>query len=356
METLVTIQAENLGTIIEPAAEASSGETDRVAELLKGAATLFVCDSNPATTELLRGLIGTVGAVEALRVVAKAPKKVESLIPELKGKVLQAPRPQAQGDDPTAVPAKLTEEGRKVFIATARPDPLFGIVDARVQACLDWIQSAQQEAAAARKDFEPTPFEKTASYDKAAELAEGFREASFLTVVPRGGRVRSILEDAPFDAVRNGFLDSTIPQARGIIVGAGGRGYDDTFSMALRSIWGVLSAVRKEGEILMISECEGGLGSIALEMLVSGRIDGEGRGRKERYVGGLEEVYYLGKLKEEYGVLLLSGLPDLFAKNKLGLNTARGSAEAVGRLLNKLGRSARVNVVTRAPECRVASA
>jgi hypothetical protein len=90
-------------------------------------------------------------------------------------------------------------------------------------------------------------------------------------------------------------------------------------------------------------------------MLVSGRIAGEGKGRKEKYVDGLEEIYYLAKLKEEYDVLLLSGLPELFAKGKLGLTTARGSGEAVGRVLNKLGRTAKVNLVTRAPECRAVS-
>jgi hypothetical protein len=82
----------------------------------------------------------------------------------------------------------------------------------------------------------------------------------------------------------------------------------------------------------------------------------EDLGLREKYVAGLEEIYYLDKLKEEYGVLLLSGLPEVFAKNKLGLTTARGSGEAVGRLLNRLGRTAKVNLVTRATECRVQSA
>ena len=82
----------------------------------------------------------------------------------------------------------------------------------------------------------------------------------------------------------------------------------------------------------------------------------EGGRRREKYVPGIEEVYYLNKLKEDYEVLLLSGLPEIFAKNGMGLTTARGSGEAVGRLLNRLGRTAKVNIVTRAAECRVRSA
>jgi len=107
---------------------------------------------------------------------------------------------------------------------------------------------------------------------------------------------------------------------------------------------------------LLVSECGDGLGSPALEMLASGRIPADGGRKREKYVPGIEEIYYLNKLKEEYGVLLLSGLPEIFAKNALGLTTARGSGEAVGRLLNRLGRTAKVNIVTREAECRVESA
>jgi hypothetical protein len=287
--------------------------------------------------------------------VALEPKKAEASVPELKGKVIHLPRDVASEADPPEPAPMFREAGRKVFISTARPDPLFGIIDAKVAAALDWVKGAMIEAATARKDFEPTPFEKTESFETAAEIAGGIKEATFLTAIPRGGKVRSVLEDAPFDAIRNGFLEMNFPPTRGMIVGAGGKGNDDTFSEALRSVWGIIGGVKKSGDILLLSECSEGVGSPALEMFLSGRISGEGR-RREKYVAGLEEIYYLSKLKEEYSVLLLSGLPETFTRNKLGITSARGSAEAVGRLLNKLGRNAKVNLVTRAAECRMPSA
>ena len=66
-------------------------------------------------------------------------------------------------------------------------------------------------------------------------------------------------------------------------------------------------------------------------------------------------MFYLNKLKGEYDVLLLSGLPETYARPTLGPTTAKGAGEAVGRMLNKLGRSGKVNVVPRAPECLVES-
>jgi hypothetical protein len=354
VETLVTVQAENLGALVEPVAEKSSEETERLAEVLRGPVSLFVCDASATTLELLRDLV-ELRQADPPRVVASEPKKSETSVPELKGKVVYLPRSVASEADPPEPVPMLKEAGRKVFIGTARPDPLFGIIDAKVAVALGWVKGAMREASSARKDLEPTPFEKTESFRTAVEIANGIKEATFLTAIPRGGRVKSVLEDAPFDAIRNGFLETALPAAKGMIVGAGGRGNDDTFSAALRSVWGVIGGVKKSGDILLLSECAEGVGSPALEMLVSGRISGEWR-RREKYVAGLEEIYYLSKLKEEYGVLLLSGLPETFTRSKLGITSARGSAEAVGRLLNKLGRNAKVNLITRAAECRMQSA
>jgi nickel-dependent lactate racemase len=163
------------------------------------------------------------------------------------------------------------------------------------------------------------------------------------------------MEDAPFDAIKNGFAEASVSPAKALVVGPGGKGFDDSLSSSLRGIWSALPGVRKAGAVLLVAECSEGLGSPALEMVATGRISGEPGKRREKYVEGLEEVFYLNKLMEEYDVLLLSGLPEVYAKSKLGLTTARGSGEAVGRLLNKVGRTGKVNVVPRACESRIAS-
>ncbi|HUH82554.1 MAG TPA: hypothetical protein VLX33_01595 [Nitrososphaerales archaeon] len=349
VETLVTLQAENLGVVAEGAPEGGSTDLPRASELVKGATQLFICDSAPPTLELLKGIAQALGESPGLRVHSPAPKRVENAVPELKGRVTTLPPPLPT--DETGEPAyalQLLETGTKLFIGSARPDPLFGITDAKVQACLDWVARSQSAAAKAIKGMEPQPFQKTEAYEKIEELAARMKDAKFLTAIPRGGRLWTAMEDAPFDAIRNGFTRTQMPQARGMVIGAGGRGYDDTLSSALRGIWGVIGGVRKTGSVLLVAECSEGVGSTALEMLVTDRMEGERR--RERYVDGLEEVFYLNKLKDEYDVLLLSGLPETYARSKLGLTTARGSAEAVGRVLNKVGRSGKMNVVPRAPE------
>ena len=350
VETLVSVEAENIGSVVNPDPEERAVETDRLTEKLKAAARLFVCDSNPTTIELLRDLAPAATAALALKVVAEDPRKLELAIPELKPKIVEAAQPVAD----IVTSEHFGAAGEKVFVGTATPDPLFGISDPKVAACKNWVAGSVEAAAQRRKDMEPAPFEKTDAYAAIEETASRIGGASFVTVVPRSGKVRSAMEDAPFEAIKNGFYGETVPAAKALIVGAGGNCYDQTLSSALRSIWGVLGCVRKQGEVLLMAECSKGLGSQALEMLVTGRISGEGR-RKEKYVPGLEEVYYLHRLKEDYNVMLLSGLPELYAKSKLGFATAKGSGEAVGRLISKAGRTAKVNVVARASECRIES-
>jgi hypothetical protein len=354
VETLVTIQAENLGTVSEPAQEGGSLDLERVMELAKGSSKIFICDATPATADVLRGVAPVFGEGQGPPVYSAAPKRLESMVPELKGRITTLPPPMPGGDGSEMVYSQeLTSSGSKLFIGSARPDPLFGIVDAKTEACLSWIARARS-AIGVRKEMEPTPFAKTEAYETLEGLADRITESKFVTVVPRGGRARAALEDAPFDAVKNAFAKAPMQQARGIVIGCGGRGYDDTLSSALRGVWNVIDGVRKAGSVLLIAECSEGMGSTALEMLVTGRM-AEGEKRRGAPPEGIEDVFYLGKLKEEYDVLLLSGLPETYASSKLGLATAKGSGEAVGRILNRVGRTGKINVVPRAAECLVES-
>jgi hypothetical protein len=357
VETLVTIQAENLGTIVEQGAEPAPPDIERLAELTRSASAIFVSDFAPTTMQLLKAMAPAIGDAQALEFFSAAPKRIESSVPELKGKVATLPPPLPSGEEQGAVYAQeLTQPGVKLILGTAKPDPLFGIVDARVQSCLNWVARSHSIAAQARKGMEPQPFQKTEAFSEIERIAKGISDAQFLTVVPRGGKLRTVMEDAPFDAIKNSFVKTSVQQTRGMIVGAGGKGFDDTLSAAIRGIWNVLPGLRRTGSVLLIAECSDGIGSTALEMLVTGRLSGEGERKREKYVEGLEEVFYLSKLKEEYDVMLLSGMPETYAGSKLGLTTARGSGEAVGRMLNKVGRSGKLNVVPRAPECLVESA
>ncbi len=350
VETMVTLQAENLGVVVGGEPEKPAADMDRLAEEVKKSTALFVCDSRPTTAEVLKGLVQALGDPGGPRVIAAAPKAVESAVPELRGRVTTLP-PPISSDRKVAYAEPLTQEGWKVFLGTASPDPLYGVADAKVEACLNWVSGSGEESFRAAGDAPPAPFAKGQAYGAMEELASKVREGRFVTVVPRGGEPHAVLEDAPFDVIKNGFPRTAVPPSKALVVGAGGRGYDDSLSGALRAVWGALPCVRKSGQILILAECSEGLGSVALQMAATR----QKLGARGGYVEGLEEVGYLARLKQDYEPVLLSGLPETFAKTNLGLATAAGAGEGVGKILNKVGRTTRVNVVQRAPECWVES-
>ena len=82
VETLVTVQAENLGAVVDPPAEKGVIETERLLEAMKQASALFVCDASPTTTELLRELASGLASATLQRIFSAAPRRIESAVPE----------------------------------------------------------------------------------------------------------------------------------------------------------------------------------------------------------------------------------------------------------------------------------
>ena len=172
--------------------------------------------------------------------------------------------------------------------------------------------------------------------------------AAFGTVVARGGEPFSLIEGGASEA-RAHFTMQQVNPAKGIVIGAGGRGYDDTFSQMLRLSLGAVKAVRKSGDILLVGECREGLGSDALQMQATGRVSDSAL-RKGFYADGMEEIAYLGLLKENYSVTFLSSLPELYAGGSFRFRTAKNSGAALQKVFNSTGRGAKLHVFTRAPE------
>ena len=355
-ETLVTLGAENLGELIEPAQDSvGEEEVERLRGNMAQFSDLVICDCKPSTLEVVKRLLGEGSGTGGKRILAADPRRVESRLPELRGLVRGGGEKVSllneKGID-LRVPTQLEEDASRLVLSTGEPDPLFGVLDSKIALPLAFVTNSRRLAYESRTSDEPAPFSETPSAEALKGVAERFRNSSFVTIVPRGGRPHRLLRNASFEEMKKSFVAPATPRARAAIIGIGGEGYDDTFSNALRLVWSCIGCVKEAGEVLLVCECGEGLGSDALEMLITGRMSDQGMPKKkEVYVEGLEELHYLRKLKGSYSVILMSGLPELYARTKLGFATARGAAEAVGKLLGKLGRTAKVNVVTRACEC-----
>jgi hypothetical protein len=363
VESLLTIQAENLGELVDPAPESHAEEIVPILEeRMKGNDELIVCDQKPATAKLLKALSAKMPQDGTVKIFSPSPKRLEEAVPELKGKVLKmSPHSvlvsagAASEELQVKAAPELADDGhRKLVISTGEPDPLYGYIDARVAACLSCTTGARRVAYVARDGEDMAFFGETKANSAILQVAENFKGATYATVVTRGGEPYSVIEGGAKDA-RGHYTEQQPSPAKGIVVGAGGRGYDETFSHTLRMAMGALKAVRKGGEVVIVGECRDGIGSKALQMQSMGRIT-ESMLRKGFYEEGMEEIDYLSKLRDNYSVTLLSSLPDLYAAGRFRFRTARNSAQAFERVFNAAGRSAKLHVFTRAPETLLVAA
>jgi hypothetical protein len=336
VESLVTLMQENLGETIDPKPESHVDEiVTPLAEKLKGVEKVFICDQKPATLKVLKALLAKAPR-EAQKFFSSNPRKVEAAVPDLKEAVERLRPPGEAPPDSEGKEAKLspdmTGSAKKLAISTGLPDPLYGFIDAQVALALGGIDGARRHAYKKRDGDGPQPLRED-SPGYAAVIHESY----------------SIVEGDSVKQARAHYLSAEVPQAKGLVVGAGGRGYDDTLSHAIRLALGALKGVRKGGEVVLVAECRDGVGSEALQMYLTGRMT-DSFLKKGAYVEGLEEISYVTELKERYSVTLLSSLPELYAGGKLKFRTARGSGEALRKVFSSIGRGAKLNVVTRACE------
>lgn len=355
VESLLTLQAENLGELVDPTPE---GHAEELAQMLKdrirGFQRLVICDSRPATLKLMKALAPNLPQEAPMTLNAPSPKSVEEGVPEIKGKVTKLSAPSIGvpvGNGEAKLPVELSE-GKNFFLATGEPDPLFGYTDARVSAALSYVAGGRRLAYEARDGEAPMMLQETRAYSTLASVMDGLKDNAYVTVVTRGGEPFSLIDGGAKDARGHYFPQQPSP-AKGIVVGGGGRGYDDTFSGVLRLAMGALGAVRRGGDILLVGECGNGIGSDALQMQAQGRL-GEGNLRRAFYADGIEEISYLSMLREDYTVTLLSSLPDLYSNGRFRFKAAKSAGEALQKVFSSAGRGAKLHVFTRAPETLLA--
>lgn len=347
VESLLTLQAENLGELIDPAPEGHAEELSLILkERAKGYTKLFACDEKPATVKLLKAYSQYIPQDGTVRVYANSPKTVEVKVPELKGRVLK-PSPPTHGTGDVKLSPELAEGGSFV-VATGEPDPLFGYLDARAAVALACGTGTKRAAYDSREGDAIRNLEETKAHSALVSFLDAVQGNSYATVVPRGGEPFSLIDGGAKDA-RAHFAVQELNPAKGIVIGGGGRGFDDTFSHMLRLAMGELKGVRKGGDVLLVGECREGIGSDALRMQAEGRL-GEGNLKKAFYADGMEELGYLSTLREGYTVTLLSSMPDLYTNGRFKFKSAKSSGEALQKVFSSTGRGAKLHVVTRAPE------
>ncbi len=359
VEALLTLQAENLGELIEAKSEDHTQElVERLSVRFKEVTSVVICDNRSPTIKVLQGLVRKNPPSDRFRVVTPFAKEVEQRIPELKGRAVkfqEARERILEGPNKVSTPSELVDGSEKLVLATAIPDPLVGVVDSLVGIALLTMDGARKLAYSSRETDDPSTLTRNKSYEALVNLSEKVRNGHFATIFSKGGEPNTLIEGPTIGDARQQFQAASVAPAKAVIVAPGGRGYDGTLSQALRLLWNVIDVVKKSGEILLVSECREGVGSEALQMVVTGRISGESL-KKGTYADGAEEISYINRLRQDYSLTLLSSLPELYTGTRLRFRTATSGVDAISKVLSSAGRTTKFHVVPRLCETIVARA
>ena len=129
-----------------------------------------------------------------------------------------------------------------------------------------------------------------------------------------------------------------------IVVSAGGHPADMNLYQAYKAVDNALDAVKRGGVIILVAECPEGHGNQVFYdwMTRLGDLKNVEREIKRNFVLGGHKAYYLLKALQNHQIILVSSLPDYYAKSIFKLKTARAVNDAFAEALKITGSASRV--------------
>lgn len=129
-----------------------------------------------------------------------------------------------------------------------------------------------------------------------------------------------------------------------VVVSPGGHPADVNLFQAYKGVDSALEIVKRDGVIVLVAECSEGHGNqVFFDWMVKFKdLKTIEREIKRNFVLGGHKAYYLMKALQKAKIILVSVMPDYYAVNVFGLNTARTVNEALNQALKISGENAKV--------------
>ncbi|MCL4344470.1 MAG: hypothetical protein JRN26_02140 [Nitrososphaerota archaeon] len=202
---------------------------------------------------------------------------------------------------------------KTIIVCTVRLDPLYGFTGPH--SILASLLGLEGEVLNRKEKDTATVNGSSASF--AARILE---ETKPYAICHFGGVTQRVLMGPAmevFKRIQAAFLEMAVKQKkrRLIVASAGGYPYDDTLFDALLSAYNLLPFIDNDGEIILASECQNGLGDEGLRRLTLGLSSNS------------QASQILGKLKKQAHLTLVSSFPNALT-GRLGISGHSSLTEA----------------------------
>ena len=365
VEVAVRLKAENLAEEINK--QASPMSADVMQETLgkidwEGRTSIFSPKPSNSILEIIRRVIGeiTVQGIDPSNIIvytdegniSKLKKSLGNKQVNISG--IEKPTKKIGKIDGVEVkiPKTLHESKSRVIITDVGLDPLFGFSGGPASLVRYFGGDAIAEAFRRRKNNYPSPGEESGPSLFANEFADFLSESISIEVLPAKDGVSGIhcgnLVDAHKSASKQLMDTSRVSvkrDIRALIVSTAGYESDSTLADGLKAVWNVVGRMNDNGHLALIAECSDGLGSEALKMYVSGRLDVKNMLKRGEYIEGLEDLVYLQTALHRSTLILVSALPDYYTEVKMGFQTCRKAGDALSYILSTAGVRTKVHIL-----------
>jgi|TARA_B100000315_G_scaffold100641_1_gene92481 hypothetical protein len=365
VEVAVRLKAENLAEEINK--QASPMSADVMQETLgkidwEGRTSIFSPKPSNSILEIIRRVIGeiTVQGIDPANIIvytdegniSKLKKSLGNKQANISG--IEKPTKRIGKIDGVEVkiPKILHEAKSRVIITDVGLDPLFGFSGGPASLVRYFGGDAITEAFRRRKNNYPSPGEESGPSLFANEFADFLSESISIEVLPAKDGVSGIhcgnLVDAHKSASKQLIDTSRVSvkrDIRALIVSTAGYESDSTLADGLKAVWNVVGGMNDKGHLALIAECSDGLGSEALKMYVSGRLDVKNMLKRGEYIEGLEDLVYLQTALHRSTLILVSALPDYYTEVKMGFQTCRKAGDALSYILSTAGVRTKVHIL-----------
>lgn len=237
-----------------------------------------------------------------------------------------------------------------VFVNEMEFDGLFGYDTVSTKLLRRFGKDNMLEAYEKREGNLPMPGYDLQTMQVAKKFTDGF-EISSIEIVANQTGIIDIATGHPSSTFSlSKSLSSIATQEsekhRVAIVSTGKEASNETLSRSLSSIWNCYNAIKDEGLVILLAECKGGLGSEAIQQYVEGRMNLDRLRNPSKYVDKMEDLLFLTEVRKKFGIGIVSILPYLYTKEKLGMIPFSGAKETLDYVLKTYGERQKIAIIS----------